>query len=83
MTLMKLIDHAAQRMEEASGRITEARKLPATPANLAEWLAGLTDYVLALSDLVTYNNESAHEKIQEISRRTKLGPLGPRQVKSV
>jgi hypothetical protein len=77
MSLKKLIASAAQRMEVATAKITETRNLPPTQANLVEWMEALTDYTLALTDLVTYNNESAHEKIQEISARTKLGPLGP------
>lgn len=75
MTLAKLIENAAERLNEASARIVEARKKPATAANLAEWLDALTDFSLALSDIATYNNESVHEKIQEISRRAKLGDM--------
>lgn len=81
MSLAKLIENAAERLHVASVRIADARMKPATPANLAEWLEALTDFSLALSDIATYNNESVHEKIQEISRRAKLGDMKPKDKK--
>jgi hypothetical protein len=76
MSLAKLLENAADRLEEAAARIEQARSKPATTANQAEWLAALTDYTRARADIQAYNNESVHEKLQEIAGRARLGPLG-------
>jgi hypothetical protein len=47
-----------------------ARSMPPTVASLQGWLAALTDYCQALSDIQRLNNESIHEKLHAIA-----GPL--------
>ena len=79
MALTKHLEEAAQRLEQASARIEAAREKPSNVESLAEWLAALTDFTRALADIHSFNNESLHEKVQEISRRTKLGSLAPGQ----
>jgi hypothetical protein len=81
MPLAKLLEDAARRLEDATKRTDAARKKPASVESLAEWLAALTDFGRALSDIQAYNNESIHEKLQEISQRAKLG-VTPRDTRS-
>jgi hypothetical protein len=69
MSLPKHLDVAAKRLEDASFRIEAARAKPPTPASLQEWLAALTDYGKALSDIQRLNNESIHEKLHAIAGR--------------
>jgi len=73
MTLKNHLENAAERLEEAGARIGLARERATSLESLAEWLAALTDYSQALADIHSFNNESVHEKIQELSRRTKAG----------
>ena len=75
MSLPKHLEEAAQRLKDASFRIEAARAKPPTLASLQVWLAALTDYGQALSDIQRLNNESIHEKLHAIA-----GPLGVEHV---
>jgi hypothetical protein len=72
MSVPKHLEEAAAKLKEAAFRIEEARKGPVTCENQNIWLAALTDYCAALSDIQTYNNESVHEKLHELAGRTGL-----------
>jgi len=75
MTLAKHVEEAAARLKEATWRIEQARAMPATAESLREWLDALTDFSLALSELHQLNNESIHEKLNELAgRRGFKGP---------
>lgn len=86
MSLPKHLDEAVVRLKEASWRIDQARAKPTTMENLQEWLAALTDYSLALSEVHELSTESIHEKLHEIAHRVGMkrlpasgpptGPLG-------
>ena len=41
--------------------------MPPTVANLREWMAALTDYCRALSDIQRVNSQSIHEKLHAIA----------------
>jgi hypothetical protein len=69
MSLPKHLGEAAKRLEDASFRIDAARVRPPTLASLQAWLAALTDYGQALSDIQRLNNESIHEKLHAIAGR--------------
>lgn len=75
MALSKLLDEAASRLEEATFRIDEARGKPFDVQCAREWLAALTDYCVALSDIQRLNNESIHEKLHAIAGHLKLDDL--------
>lgn len=69
---VKLISVSIQKpeaMKDASFRIEAARAKPSTVATLQDWLAALTDYGKALSDIQRLNNESIHEKLHAIAGR--------------
>jgi hypothetical protein len=72
MALPKHLDDAADRLHEAFARIEEARAKPASPESLHEWLAALTDYAQALTDLHEFSNESVHEKLHVLAGMLKL-----------
>lgn len=72
MPVPKLLEEAVARLKEASARIDVAREKPPTLESLQEWLAGLTDFSHALSEIQEYNNESVHEKLHEIAARLGL-----------
>jgi hypothetical protein len=72
MTLGNHLEQATTRLNEASWRIDQAREKPSTMEILREWLAALTDYTLALSEIPQLNNESIHEKHHEIAGRVGL-----------
>jgi hypothetical protein len=74
MTLKKHLDDAAERIEQAAARIRAVRAEPASQEAMVEWLAALTDYVTALAESHSYANESIHEKLQDLARRTKAAP---------
>ena len=75
MSLPKHLEEAAKGLEDASFRIEAARAKPPTLASLRDWLAALTAYAQALSDIQRLNNESIHEKLHAIA-----GPLGVEHV---
>lgn len=72
MTVSKHLEEAAERLKEAAFRIEAARQGPVTCENQKVWLDALTDYCLALTDIQSYNNESAHEKLHELAARIGL-----------
>ncbi|TAJ25550.1 MAG: hypothetical protein EPO64_07950, partial [Nitrospirae bacterium] len=72
MAVPKHLDEAVARLKEASLQIEQARDKPATLDSQKEWLAALTDFSMALSDIQEYNNESIHEKLHEIAARAGL-----------
>ena len=72
MALPKHLDDAADRLHEAFARIEEARAKPTSPESLHEWLAALTDYAQALTDLHEFSNESVHEKLHLLAGLLKL-----------
>lgn len=72
MSLPKHLDEAVGRLREASVRLEQARGKPVTLENQQEWLAVLTDFSMALSDIHEFNNESIHEKLHEIAGRLGL-----------
>jgi hypothetical protein len=69
MSLKKHLEKAADRLEEAAVRLQGAREEPATLESLAARLDALTEYALALADIHAFNNESIHEKLQDLSSR--------------
>lgn len=72
MSLPEHLTEAVGRLKEASVRIEQARGKPVTLENQQEWLAALTDFSTALSDIHEFNNESIHEKLHEIAGRLGL-----------
>lgn len=72
MSLGKQLEQAAVRLKEAARRIEQARAKPASVESQQEWLAALTDYTTALSDIQEFNNESLHEKLHALSGRSGL-----------
>ncbi len=72
MAVPKHLEDAATRLKEAAFRIDEARRGPVTCENQKLWLDALTDYCVALTDIQSYNNESAHEKLHELAARIGL-----------
>jgi hypothetical protein len=67
MSLGKHIEQAIGRLEEASFRIEDARNKPLSLESLRDWLAAVTDYCTAASDVQRYANESVHEKLHAIA----------------
>jgi hypothetical protein len=63
------LEEAAARLSEASWRIDQAKAKTFTSEAQREWLAALTDFSLALSDLQRFNNESIHEKLHDLTGR--------------
>jgi hypothetical protein len=74
MSLAKHLEEAAKRLEEASFRIDAARANLLTVSNLQAWVAALTDYCQALSDIQRLNNESVHEKLHALAGRLGAEP---------
>lgn len=68
MAVLRHADEAARRYEEAAFRVEEARRQPASPESLREWLSALSDLVLALAALERANQESVIEKLDLIGR---------------
>jgi hypothetical protein len=81
MTLPKHLEDAAARLNDAAGRIEQARARPTSPENQRDWLGALTDYAYALSDLQRYNNESIHEKLHAVAGRLGVGAALQREPK--
>ena len=69
MSLAQQLERSVARLTEAGARIDEARSKPVTLESAREWLAALTEYVRAASDIQMLNNESVHEKLHEIASR--------------
>ncbi|HKO31308.1 MAG TPA: hypothetical protein VJU54_09225 [Nitrospiraceae bacterium] len=69
MSVPKHLAEATAKLKETSFRIDEAQKGPLTCENQKVWLEALTEYCLALSEVQTYNNESVHEKLNELAGR--------------
>jgi uncharacterized protein YukE len=72
MSLGKQLEQAAARMKDAARRIEQARAKPASVESQQEWLAALTDYAAALSDIQEFTNESVHEKLHSLAGRAGL-----------
>lgn len=77
MAVPKHVDEAAARLKAASARINDVRAKPASIDGLQQWLAALTDFCLALSDIQSFNNESVHEKLHELAGRAGLREFPP------
>jgi len=77
MAIPKHLDEAVARLNEASAHIDEARAKPLTLESLREWLVGLTNYAVAISDIQTFNNESVHEKLHELAGHVGLKKFPP------
>lgn len=75
MSLAKLLEDAAKRVEEATFRIEAAKAKPIDPQVAREWLDALTEYCVALGDIQRLNNESVHEKLHAIAGHLKLEDL--------
>ncbi len=69
MAVPRHLDEAVARLRAASARIDDVRTKPANMDGLQEWLAALTDFCLALSDIQAFNNESLHERLHELAAR--------------
>ena len=67
MSLPKHLEEAAARLEEASFRVAELRSRPPTLEGLQAWLAALTDYCEAISEVQRLDNQSIHEKLHAIA----------------
>ena len=63
------LEDAAARLSKASWRIDRAKGQTFTGESQREWLAALTDFSLALSDIQRFNNESIHEKLHDLTGR--------------
>jgi hypothetical protein len=77
MAVPKHSEEAATRLKAAAARIDAARAKPLKIEHLQEWLAALTDFSLALSDVHAFNNESIHEKLHELAGRAGLREFPP------
>jgi hypothetical protein len=75
MAVPKHLEEAAKRLEAASYRIEQAREKPLSPESQREWLEGLTEFCMALSDVQEFATESLHEKLHALA-----ATLGPEQV---
>ena len=63
------LEDAVARLSEAAWRIDRAKTQTFTAESQREWLAALTDFSLALSDIQRFNNESIHEKLHDLTGR--------------
>lgn len=72
MALPQHLDQAASRLKEAAARIEEARQRAGSHEGLRDWMAALTDFAMALSDIQSFNNESVHEKLHALRERIGL-----------
>jgi hypothetical protein len=72
MALPQHLDDAAARLRVAAARLKEVRQSKTDRPEAREWLEALTDYVLALSDIQSFNNESVHEKLHALADRMGL-----------
>lgn len=77
MPVPRHLDVAVALLKAASARIDDARAKPASIDSVHEWLAALTDFCLALSDIQSFNNESVHEKLHELAGRAGLREFPP------
>jgi hypothetical protein len=69
MAIPAHLEDAAARLSEASWRIDRAKEKSFTSDSQKEWLAALTDFSFALSDIQRFNNESIHEKLHDLAGR--------------
>ncbi|GKS60204.1 hypothetical protein YTPLAS18_37310 [Nitrospira sp.] len=72
MTLHKLLEGATERLTEAATRIERIQDGPLDAERTKLWLEALTQYVTALGEIQTINNESVHEKLHELAGRAGL-----------
>jgi len=77
MSLPKHLDEAVARMKDASARVEQARDQPTSLETLRDWIAALSDFCFALSDVHTFNNESVHEKLHELAERAHVKTVTP------
>jgi len=77
MPLPKHLDDAVARLKAASLQIDAARAKPTSMDALQQWLAALTDFCQALSDIQVFTNESVHEKLHELAGRVGLHEFPP------
>jgi len=77
MAVPKHLNEAVTRLNLALAQIDAARVKPVTLETLQEWLAALTDYAGAQSDIQAFNNESIHEKIHAVAGRLGVGDFPP------
>jgi hypothetical protein len=77
MSLPKHLDEAVGKMKDAMARVESARAEPASLESLRDWVAALSDYCVALSDVQTFNNESVHEKLHELAERARVRTVAP------
>lgn len=69
MALNRRLEEAADRLKMASLRIDEIRSRPASQDQMQEWLAALTDYVIAMTELHDLNMETLREDMDDFIRR--------------
>lgn len=69
MALDKQLEKAADRLKISSLRIDEIRSKPASQDQMQEWLAALTDYALASTELHDLNLETLREDMDDLIRR--------------
>ena len=67
MALPRLVDQAGARLEDAARRLAECRAASPSSENQKQWMIALTDYVLALTELHQFTNESVHEKLHQLA----------------
>jgi hypothetical protein len=72
MTVPKHLEEAVGRLKAASQLIEGIREQPPTHANLAAWLAALTDFAMAQADIQAFGNESVHEKLHQLADAMQL-----------
>jgi hypothetical protein len=69
MSLPEHVQEALDRLEAADRKIKQARAEADRARRIDGWLAGLTDYMLALSDLHELDREHLAEQLNEIKGR--------------
>lgn len=72
MTVSEHLVDAARRLELAEKQIVLAKDDSATLENHHRWLSALTEYVIALSDVQRFTNESVHEKLHDFADRWRV-----------
>ncbi len=72
MAVPKHLDESVEQLNGARTRIEAARKQSVSLESLRAWLEALTDFTTALSDIQSFNNESAHEKLHDLAARVGL-----------
>ena len=77
MPLPEHMQQALSRLERADLKVKSASRKPDSPERIEEWLEGLTEYVLALSDLHELDREDLANELGVIKARLGLDASPP------